>query len=145
MAKFAIKEGSKLHPFQHLLGRVHDEKLAEMADVSVSTVSTYRRKLGIGVPRDDSPADDDADVPAVLDDADEESEPVEIEAEDEVDLHHVSPRSTAARVRLLLPAGRTKRGITWPCSIYEGPMVPLVLAAVKADGLDLAKAIQVIE
>jgi hypothetical protein len=39
-------KASKLDPFMHLLGKVPDERIAEMAGLAVSTVEAVRRRLG---------------------------------------------------------------------------------------------------
>lgn len=49
--------GSKIDPFAELLGKVSDERIAEMAGVRVSTVVAYRARLGIGLPDPDQGTD----------------------------------------------------------------------------------------
>jgi len=72
---------SKIDPFAHLLGKIPDEKIAEMAGVKPATVANYRRDQGIDA-LDGQP---DEDALAELQDAtdDEDDQAEEAKAADE--------------------------------------------------------------
>lgn len=62
---------SKLQPFGHLLGKVPDDKIAEMAEVKPATVAAYRRDRGIDAPDKDADVDEELLEGVAAGDADE--------------------------------------------------------------------------
>lgn len=94
---------SKIDPFAHLLGKVTDEQIATLAGVALSTVTAYRRRLGVAVPQAS------ADVELAPDGVPEEAVTCDVEPV----IEDVEPAPSCVRARASRWLPRWLNGRPW--------------------------------